>query len=322
MARKVLVFGNGLGMALDPAHFALANAIQYVWDEQHLLSDEEKQYIQQCLPSADNRPPEGEHELDILHLAVSACGFLKSLSGVEVEWLSEEGRSFPVTIEKFVHKVATKLHNYDERDLPEDFVNSLCGFLKETKSHVATLNYDRLLYEAMINSSVLDGFNYLVDGMWDAGFKKENLERLHSNDFGYYLHLHGSPLFYNTPGFIRKKRRQDLDINGDLIGRHLVLTHVKHKTSAINSSPVLSAYWDYLDEALMESGEIIIFGCGGEDEHLNQKLKLYSIHGRFVRIVEWSGTGEFEERKRFWKEQLGENITLVQLDNILDFTDW
>ena len=323
MTRKALVFGNGLGMALDHDHFSLSNAIEYIWEHEKVLNDDERRYIQQCLPGVDDRPPEGEHELDILHLAVTACGFLNNLSGDDVEWLSNEGRDFPNTIAKFVHKVATKLHNYDEGELPEAFVNPLCDFLKESKSHVATLNYDRLLYGVMVDNGVLDRFRYLVDGMWDAGFDRDNLERLYGNDFGYYLHLHGSPLFVNNSGVPKKKQRHQLSLESEFIGRHIVLTHVKHKPSVISSSPVLSAYWDYLDFALGESEEIIVFGCSGDDEHLNQKLKLYSSAAdRTTRVVEWSGAGDRRTRRRFWRDRLGDQTELVQLDNILDFTDW
>lgn len=324
MTRKTLVFGNGLGMALDHEHFRLSDAINYIWEDAKILSDTERQYIQQCLPGADDRPPEGEDELDILQLAVAASGFLKYLSGDDVDWLSSDGRQFPDTIAKFVHKVATKLHQYDGEQLPETFVNPLCEFLRESNSHVATLNYDRLLYGAMIDSEVLDGYNkHLVDGMRGAGFDRGNLERLYGNNFGYYLHLHGSPLFINSHGIPKKKQRNELSLDSEFIGRHLVLTHMKHKLSVISSSPVLSAYWDYLGHALSESEEIIVFGCSGEDEHLNQKLKPYSsAPTRVTKVVEWTGAGDENERAQFWRNRLGEDTKLVQMENILEFSDW
>jgi len=323
MTRKALIFGNGLGMALDQKHFSLTNAIQYIWDHQDILSDDERRYIEQCLPGVSGRAPEGEGELGVLHLAVTSCGFLRSLSGKDVEWLSKEGKEFPDTIAKFVHKVATKLHNYESGDLPEGFINPLCAFLKDSKSHIATLNYDKLLYGAMVDNEVLNGFSYLVDGMWDSGFDRDNLERLYDNNFGYYLHLHGSPLFVNHNGIPKKMQRHELTLDSEFIGRHLVLTHVKHKLSVISSSPVLSAYWDYLDFVLGESEEIIVFGCSGDDKHLNQKLKLYTKDpSRKVRVVEWDGSGNHADRTRFWKKRLGDNVELVQMGNILEFTDW
>jgi len=323
MARKIIIFGNGLGMALDHEHFNLTNAIQSIWDNDNILSDDERQYILQCLPGADNRPPEGEHELDILHVAVTACGFLRDLSGDNVDWLSDEGRDFPITIAKFVHKVATVLHNYDG-ELPEKFTTPLCDFLRDTNSHVATLNYDKLLYGEMIDRNVLQGYGgALVDGMLNAGFSRDNLERKNGNNFGYYLHLHGSPLFYNDGNATKKKQRNELILASQFIGPHIVLTHIKHKLSVISSSEVLSTYWDYLDFALSESEEIIVFGCSGEDKHLNQKLKLYSRNPeKTTLVVEWRGAGEDADRDRYWKSKLGDRVELLQLDNILDFTDW
>ncbi len=323
MTRKALIFGNGLGMALDHEHFNLTNAINYIWGHEDILSDDDRRYIETCLPGVDGRPPEGEHEWGVLHLAVTACGFLRRLSGNDVEWLSEQGRLFPDTISMFVHKVATKLHNYEGEGLPEGFIQPLCAFLKDTKSHVATLNYDRLLYGAMIDNGVLDGFNYLVDGMWDAGFHRDNLERLYERDFGYYLHLHGSPLFVNRNGSPTKKQRHQLSINSDFIGRHIVLTHVDYKMSVISSSPVLLAYWEYLDYALGEAEEIVVFGCSGDDEHLNHKLKAYgSAPAKSIRVIEWTGAGDHAARRRFWRRKLGDKVQLTQLDNILEFADW
>lgn len=324
MARKALIFGNGLGMALDANHFSLTNAINYIWEHESILDDSERRYIEQCLPGVEGRPPEGEHELDILHVAVTACGFLRHLSGNDVEWLSDKGKEFPTTIAKFVHKVATHLHNYEAGELPASFTSSLCEFIKESNSHVATLNYDRLLYGAMIDNGLLDGYGgNLIDGMIGSGFEYDNLERKYGRDFGYYLHLHGSPLFVNHNGIPKKKRRQELSLDSDFTGRHIVLTHVKHKPSVISSSSVLTAYWDYLDFALGESEEVVVIGCSGEDEHLNQKLKRYcKMPTRKTRVVEWSGARSKVESLKLWRDKLGSCIELVQMDNILDFDDW
>ncbi|WP_458527265.1 SIR2 family protein [Onishia taeanensis] len=325
MPRKTIFFGNGLSMAVDRRHYQLSNAIDHVWYQEELLSDDERQFILQCLPSANDRPPEGEHELDILHLAVTACGFLDRLSGDNVEWLSQQGRQFPRTIERFVHKTATYLHNHDA-ELPPEFIEPFCEFLRETKSHVATLNYDKLLYNALIENDLFDGFRYLVDGMWDRGFHPNNLERKYGNNFGYYLHLHGSPLFYGK-GVPRKMPRDQLDLHGDCTGEHIVLTHVRHKPSVIAASKVLSAYWEYLDVALSESEEIIVFGYGGMDSHLNRQLKTASSKTN-LKIVEWSGSSDEEygegeqQRRKYWKRKIGQDFELVQMDNILSFHDW
>lgn len=33
MTRKLLIFGNGLGMAIDPSHYSLPHALNTVWTD-------------------------------------------------------------------------------------------------------------------------------------------------------------------------------------------------------------------------------------------------------------------------------------------------
>lgn len=320
MSRKLLIFGNGLGMAVDQQHFSLARALESVWERPGVLSPQQKELISRCVNHEG--PPEGEPELDLLHVAVTSCEALERIGGGRVHWLSEEGQRFPVMTARYIHKVATDLHNFDG-DLPEGFVNSLVDFVKETKSHVATLNYDKLLYSSFIDNDIFNGYSgYLVDGMTvNQGFDEDNLERLYDRDFGYYLHLHGSPLFINKGGKITKLSRDGLDIDTDVIGRHIVLTHVEHKPKVIASSVALSAYWNYLRFAISEVEEIVLFGYSGLDEHLNSLLRPYLKSVR-VRVVEWEGAGGQRERERYWKDELGRQVDVVRLGNITEFGDW
>jgi hypothetical protein len=319
MNRKIIIFGNGIGMALDPVHFSLTNALNDVWDMQSVLVDSQKELIGKSIGRTGS--PSGEDELDTLHLAVTACTTLNNISSDRVHLLSGDGKNFPVMVARYIHKVATRLHNFDGA-LPEKFVEKLVEFIKDTKSHVATLNYDKLIYSSFIENGVFNGYcGDLVDGMIDAGFDPDNLERLYGKNFGYYLHLHGSPLFINSNGLIKKMNRDNLTIQDDRIGKHIVLTHVKHKPEVIAASGVLSAYWGYLRFALSEVDEIILFGYSGIDEHLNELIKPYTKKVK-VKIVEWSGSGTKSIRETFWKEKLGNNVSISQHDDILDFKDW
>jgi hypothetical protein len=214
--------------------------------------------------------------------------------------------------------VATHLHNSAEQ-LPEGFANPLIEFLNATRSHVATLNYDRLLYDTMLDNRVLRGYDgALIDGVIDNGFSPEHLERKYDKRFGYYLHLHGSPLFYNRERNIFKFTRAAIATEPDECSSHIVLTHVKHKKSVIAASPILSAYWEYLHFALNESEEVILVGYSGLDIHLNQLLKLQARTQR-IRVVEWNGSGH---DLAYWQRQLGRVDEVVDLPNILSFTDW
>lgn len=319
MSRKIVIFGNGIGMALDPNHFSLTNALAEVWDMNSVLSSSQKELIGRTVNRAG--APYGEEELDTLHLAVTACTTLNKISSDRVHWLSDDGKDFPVMVARYMHKVATKLHNYGG-SLPDEFIDNLVEFVKVTKSHIATLNYDKLIYSSFIENDIFNGYRgYLIDGMWDSGFDSDNLERLWNRDFGYYLHLHGSPLFINSGGKIKKMGRDNLTLEDERIGRHIVLTHVKHKPEVIAASDVLSAYWGYLRFSLSEVEEIILFGYSGQDEHLNDLVKPYAKKTK-VQVVEWSGSGTKSARESFWKNILGDNISLFHLDNILEFRDW
>ncbi len=183
------------------------------------------------------------------------------------------------------------------------------------------MNYDKLLYESFINNDIFEGGYgaYLIDGMLDSGFHEDSLERKFGRNFGYYLHLHGSPLFIDQNNLIVKLRRDQLASYSQGIGHHIVLCHIDHKPSVIDSSYVLKTYWDYLKFTLSEADEVILFGYSGLDKHLNMMIKPY-LKSRKCRVIEWSGTDG--DRDAFWKTELDIQPTLIHLDNILNYTGW
>lgn len=332
MPRSTIVVGNGLGMALDSEFFKLDNAMDEVWSQPDCLTSVQKDQIKQCINihGVDDRPHSEEH-LDTLHIAVMSCKFLHGISSSNVVWLSTEGQNFPFAIEKFITSTAWYFHHYPGA-LPQSFLQPLADYLIKTETHIATLNYDNLLYRSLYNMGVLYRYDSaLVDGFYSpekGGFSANNLERKYKNTFGYYLHLHGSPLFIDQNGVTVK---QSLSAPNESIStQHLVLTHVNHKTSVIESSPLLSAYWQYFNSGLIESEKIILFGYSGYDLHLNQKIKenLLGITEegfgvKKVVVVEWEGAGPEKKRQAFWQETLNlEKIKLIRMSNILDFQDW
>ncbi|MDE1244183.1 SIR2 family protein [Vibrio aestuarianus] len=319
MTRKLLIFGNGLGMALDQNHFSLAAALEEIWNRDGFLTEEQKRLIERCLGRGG--APEGEYELDTLHQAITHCKALNRIGGGDVHWLNQEGQEFPEITATYIHKVATRLHNYNG-ELPQLFEERLVQFIKDSRSHVATLNYDKLLYSAFIDNNIFNGYRgYLVDGMLDQGFSSDALERRFGNRFGYYLHLHGSPLFVNRNNEVCKLPRQNLTVERNESSEHIVLTHVKHKTSVIAASHALSTYWDYLQFALSEAEEVILFGYSGFDKHLNILLRPY-LSSKRVRVVEWEGADEQDARERYWRNELGHVNEVIRLENITAFTDW
>ena len=328
--RKLLLFGNGLGMALKPDFFNLEKALSCVWNYNCIITPYEKKLISFCLPTEILTPPSREEQLDHLHMAVNACELLDhiykknhiSIENKKIHWLTEFGENFPATCKKYIWHVAAYFHRY-QADLPEKFSANLVSYIKNSRSHVATLNYDNLLYKCFWDNNLLDGYNgFLVDGMLNSGFQAENLDRKYNNDFGYYLHLHGSPLFYERDGNIYKSSQGELLTNINPYRKfHLVLTHIRHKPNVIASSYVLRSYWQRLTQILLESEEVIIFGYSGFDEHLNERLSSFTKNIKF-KIIEWSGAGSKAERSIFWNKILGKSIDLIQLDDITTFTEW
>ncbi|GGY53777.1 hypothetical protein GCM10011297_28080 [Bacterioplanes sanyensis] len=306
-------------MALDPDHFSLTTALEDIWNKENFLTPEQKQLIERCLGRTG--APKGEHELDTLHQAVTYCKALNRIGQGDVHWLTEDGRGFPEITAQYIHKVATKLHNYDG-NLPDQFENNLVNFIKNTRSHVATLNYDKLLYNSFIDNDIVTGYDgYLVDGMLNSGFSPDALERKYDKKYGYYLHLHGSPLFVNDGQQTSKLSRNQLTVDRNEASEHIVLTHVKHKPSVIAASHVLSTYWDYLQFALSEADEIILFGYSGLDKHLNLLLRPY-LTAKSIRVIEWDGAGQQDERNRYWSATLGHTAEIVRLENVTDFINW
>ena len=335
--RKTLIFGNGLGMALDKEFFRLDRSIQAVWEDQRVLDDTQRDLVSRCLPKPTNSPPALEDELEHLQIALDACESFASLPRGSDKWLTEDAKAFPEAVRRFLYAVARGFFSADPKhQLPKKFLDPLIEFVRSTRSHVATLNYDCLLYTPMVEANLMGRYDTttLVDGMLDKGFDPSNLERHEGRTFGYYLHLHGSPLYVEGRdggrSKINKLHVQQVSENFPPgAGSHLVLTHFKHKRAVIDRSIVLSTYWDTLAEAIQESDEVLLIGCSGLDEHLNRLIK--SAAQTRIRVVEWSGSDDQPQlrvvREGFWRDRLIRSSSkpefeLIQLPSILTFTDW
>tara|TARA_R110002020_G_scaffold444479_1_gene656132 strand:- start:2737 stop:3708 length:972 start_codon:yes stop_codon:yes gene_type:complete len=323
MSRKLLIFGNGLGMAIDHSHFSLTNALNTVWADDSLWSDTiHRDLIENCIPS--NQCPVSEEDLDKLYLVSTSCDYLDDIPNTNTgkHWLSNYGHEFTNAVQEYIHTVSSYLFDYTN-SLPASFKDPLIDFIRDTKSHVATLNYDKLLYEAFIDAGVCNGFSgELVDGFLGSGFDGSNLVRKHGNRFGYYMHLHGSPLFKDVNNKTYKLNISNISTGNIFSSKHIVLTHIPHKPSVITASKVLSTYWNYLILSLSEVDEIILFGYSGCDTHLNEILKIHA-NSQTKRIVEWDGDSfTTQQRQDFWDKELGNNVTLQRMSDITNFTLW
>jgi hypothetical protein len=330
LPKDTLIFGNGLGRSLDNDFFHLPRALQAAWGDETVLDETQKDLIMRCLPAgviddAEAQAPSSEDELDKLQQTLAACDLINELETETQEgWLTAAGKSFPAAIRSYVHRAATEFHTGDH-ELPETFAQPLRTHIINNKSHVATLNYDKLLYSNFIGTPVFEGFNCLVDGFMSGSFSTENLHRNNMAKTSYYMHLHGSPLFHDDhENTCRKAHVAEAEfLAGDRSG-HIVLTNVKHKKNVITASPVLSAYWKMLrNRALKESNKITLFGYSGMDQHLNEcvQYRVEKDEPCVVRIVERAEEGTDHDRQHYWNNIFGE-CELVRLENILEFTDW
>jgi hypothetical protein len=329
--RKLLIFGNGLGRSLDNDFFNLEGALQKAWEEPLVLDENQKRLIRICLPDGviEDDPilaPKREEELDRLQLVLAACD---EISKFEVlggpSWLSDDGKKFPSAIRSYIHRAASYFHE-GGFTLPEGFVGPLARHILDSRSHVATLNYDGLLYRAFVNTPVFKGFSCCIDGFvrkFDPGY----LRRDRPHQQSYYLHLHGSPLYItDADGQIVKKSMGDILAIRGYSSSHLVLTHVKHKEKVIAASPVLREYWARLLEAMNECDGVVLFGYGGGDLHLN-RLITECFREKQIEVVERKKPEyDLEDGKNarfsYWAELLGKSPWIWWHENILDHQSW
>ena len=330
---KTIVFGNGLGMALNNTHFSLESAFKSA-DESSALDDTQKELISLVKRLfAQNGMPQKEEHLGILHQAVNATHLLSSLGQSGSDFLTANGKMLPTAANSYITRVALHFWNKDhskqkDYELPPNFSNSLIEFVKGS-AHVVTLNYDGLLYNSL--NELMGGYNgWLIDGMLDRGFESQNLEPINGGrKHGWYLHLHGSPLFYDDPKtkLPKKFSRIDSKFAADtVLRRHIVLSAFDQKLGIISQSNLLSAYWSFFERALAMSDAIILCGYSGSDGHINEAIKKSVNDATKLRnnkkiiVVEWNGG----ITKMDWKTNLNTSNCHFEhflMDNILEF-DW
>lgn len=339
MPRKLVIFGNGLGRALNNDHFNLTSAMRSVWISEDCLTPAQKDLIATAIEGVEiENGPENEEQLFGTQLALLACELLEKATNDETlgRWLTDDALGYPSALNKYTYEVARHFHNHDMELVFHDrwnrFINSFLAFVFRSKSHVATLNYDTLLYEPFNNSLEIDGaqiqlcngFNgTLLDGYTHGlGFSAQNLERrFNPEQKAYYMHLHGSPLFVDDDGGTpRKLTRAQLQNEIGEKKSHIVLTHGAMKPVVISSSKVLEMYWSHLAEAIHEAEEIILFGYSGADRHLNNKIKKHREETP-VRVVERTHDNQ-DGRSAYWSAKLGGNTKVTAFQNILDFENW
>lgn len=326
--KKLYIFGNGLGRSIDNRYFDLQRALEKAWGPDGPLSEDQRDLIRACLDDeiieSESGAPKEEEQLRDLQRVVDACDLIMNFqerASSSDAWLTKTGLEFPTAVRRYFHHAASQFHTENIR-LPEDFSKSLRKFVKSERPHIATLNYDDLLYEAFTDTSIFSE-HMLRDGF----FKKFAIEQ-HKNYFdsrqeGWFLHLHGSPLFISRNNQDIKLRRSELSSFKGNERTHLVLTNAKSKPAAIKSSEVLSGYWKILESILTNKVEVTLFGYGGGDLHLNTLIGQSTEC--VVRIVNRRSKDEAKAKRRWTrllngKKILDENFFFV--DRVTNFRQW
>lgn len=317
---------------MDNGYYDLGNATKVAWADDTTLNEEQRQLIRRCLPKPDliddeNGAP-GEHHLDSLQRVLAACDEISKFEEGDDGWLTEKGRAFPSAIRSFIHRTASYFHE-SPHFLSHEFLNPLREHILQSRSHVATLNYDELLYRGFIGADVFQGYSCLIDGFTRSGFSETNLERKRPDHQSFYLHLHGSPLYFeDSDGNLRKAELRKLPVIHGYSSTHIVLTEVKHKASVIQSSEILRVYWKRLKEAIQEVEGVMLVGYGGGDTHLNELVRA-NFSGKQVEVVErdkpeYGNLDDRQSRHAFWKRRLGQAHMLHWQKNICEFSrlDW
>lgn len=340
--RITILVGNGLGRALDNDYFDLKTAMSKACD---ILTNDAKERLCEFVPDKENNIPLTEEDLCKIQEIIYALERLKYHHNKTKPWIHDDAERFLDEYKKYIIAVANHFFEFDESNLDKElldkfhaFISKLCNVIKNEKTHIATLNYDKLLYNQLIQNKIFGrmGKGWLVDGLWRKGFHGSNLERVKDHDFGYYLHLHGSPLFYSDEkGKISKDKIPDYDVKTLKNRKHIVLTSFDHKRSVIAKSDLLAVYWDYFKYALMESKKLIIIGYSGCDIHVNDVIKKWvSFHQRIneqtsmqpnadIEIVEHSTNESDGERLTYWRENISQVLkdnNLIRLPSILDYS--
>ncbi|WP_106744420.1 hypothetical protein [Yoonia maritima] len=347
MSRSLIIIGNGIGMALDPDKFSLKHVMPDVW-KNGCLNTSQKELIADCLEGVEkDTGPTAEDQMMRAQLAQLGHELITDVVEKEKRenWFTGPALTYPEAISIYVYNVARQLdkNSKEFHDSPDfkAFLNNIIPFINETKSHVATLNYDTLFYSAFNDGHTVDETTYklgkklpsettLNDGYRKDGFLESNFDRLYSHwDFGYCLHLHGSPLIVDGEERAKKLQRHEVCSHMPKSAKHVILSDGALKPHLINRSDVLKLYWDMFNKAIEEASEVIVIGYGGGDDHINAALEKYD---KPIRIIEWRDPSVAQsESETFWSDKLGINddvledkakFELIRKDNILAFSDW
>ncbi|MEG3660532.1 hypothetical protein [Celeribacter halophilus] len=212
MSRKLIVVGNGLGMAIAPKQFGLKPVMQRVWRE-GLEEDERKLLAKHFRDIDEDNGPSEERHLMVAQVAVimpemveeTPSSHAKSLkrwftAPEELDEIKEALNNYCYAIAKRLFECVRSNDMFFPPNIQWDVCQaytSLSRLMGDSSGapHITTLNYDGFLYTGQLFEHYTDGF--LKNGgnlpVWQNKFAQRKPR---------YLHLHGSPLFWEAEGHI------------------------------------------------------------------------------------------------------------------------
>ena len=353
-----VLVGNGLGMALDPAYFNLEAGMKAAWEQMIKENDPDTNAFRRAIGIfLKKNSPENESDLqkfhEILMNLIEIDSLAKKIPPKIMKVVHPEAHNYKTSYRDYVVGIASHFFNYPLDDYKSKNISPLSSNLEEGrqnsetqfekfikvftrfirgrfnlggKVHVATLNYDALLYKEFINERIISGGGLLFDGMLPNGFDSLflNLDKT-----GRYLHLHGSPLFYNDANNVIKKDTKKVGRGAfdnfkidDKFRPHIFLCHSAQKEMYINRSNLLSTYFQFFERSLRSSDCLIIIGYSGNDPHINKVIgdRQKNPKALTVKVVEYKDPNYKEgERQGFWEERLGSEVNYQALPSILDY---
>lgn len=323
-----ILIGNGLGMAIDPNHFAIDRGLYSAWSR---LNPEHRGRIKNLI--TDKTDLNTEEQLDKHYEVIQACLMLSKIEQhSNLAWLHDDAKNFPDNFRDFIVNAALHFFEYEIKDHSKFnfFLEKLKSYILNHNTHLITLNYDKLIYDRFSVDQEVMFFDKgrLMDGFFvnSTGFTPS---RLWDSSIGYYIHLHGSPLFYTNlqDGIINKSKFEEYNTdiaNLNYLQEHLILCATKLKPHQISNSPLLRFYWDFFKTILQQSEKIILFGYSGNDLHVNDEIA--NMKNKEIILVEYSYQKmERGEREKDWANKLNlpDNYfnpnNLIWLDSILDY---
>lgn len=331
LTKRLIVFGNGLGRAIDDMHFRLSTALDVAW-ESGVLSPEKKDALLRWAMLGAGESPKTEEQFGRIYVVMREAAKIRREHPVSAMDLTED------EMRSFCHAAACHFHDEafssaDSEEKRAKFIATLIEHFAKKESSIATLNYDKLIYGAMVRAH----FDNVLD--FDDGFRKKGfpvfypvvLKKAIDRGEPLYLHLHGSPLFLTSQNEcgddqIEKKPTWAIPKIAGSSQSHLILNNSYYKQFDIEKSPLLLSYWAAY-RALVEKAErIFLVGYSGCDDHLNAVINILQ-KGNVTRVVEreWGKKcrvyGQKVTQKEYW-DMVIPGSELITMPNILDFKAW